>query len=195
MRVPRDKLIEEARKTGFRAEILEKVVHLLPLLAGLHAHPFLRDRLALKGGTALNLFVFDCPRLSVDIDLNYVGSIDLEDMLVERPRVEEAVRAVCSREGLATARVPTGHAGGKWRLRYLSAFGGGGNLEVDLNFMFRVPLWPVTTEDSRTIGSFKATAIPIVDIHELAAGKLADRIRRHPGLQWKAQNVRAHRKK
>ena len=27
---------------------------------------------ALKGGTAINFFVLDCPRLSVDIDLHYI---------------------------------------------------------------------------------------------------------------------------
>ncbi|MFN2188831.1 MAG: nucleotidyl transferase AbiEii/AbiGii toxin family protein, partial [Candidatus Promineifilaceae bacterium] len=33
-------------------------------------------RVALKGGTTLNLFVFDVPQLSVDIDVNYVGAAD-----------------------------------------------------------------------------------------------------------------------
>ena len=42
----------------------------------MRTHPFLGTRMALKGGTALNLFVLDFPRLSVDIDLNYVGSSD-----------------------------------------------------------------------------------------------------------------------
>lgn len=57
-------------------------------------------------------------------------------------------------------------------MRYESALGGGGNIEVDLNFMYRVPLWPVEQRDSRSIGAFRATAIPVLDIHELAAGKL-----------------------
>ena len=35
-----------------------------------------KNRLVLKGGTALNLFFFDLPRLSVDIDLNYVGKLE-----------------------------------------------------------------------------------------------------------------------
>ena len=68
-------------------------------------------------------------------------------------------------------RVPTDHAGGKWRLRYESALGEGGNLEVDLNFMFRVPLWPVRAQDAK-LGSYSATQIPVLDLHELAAGKL-----------------------
>jgi len=58
-------------------------------------------------------------------------------------------------------------------LRYQSATGMGGNLEVDLNFMFRVPLWSITISDSHPVGAWKATQIPIIDIHELAAGKLA----------------------
>jgi predicted nucleotidyltransferase component of viral defense system len=69
--------------------------------------------------------------------------------------------------------MPDEHAGGKWSLRYQSAAGQGGNLEVDLNFMFRVPLWPVTIADSYPVGTWQATQIPLIDIHELAAGKLA----------------------
>jgi len=151
---------------------LEKVIHLLNLLEGFNRHPFLKGRLALKGGTALNLFLFDVPRLSVDIDLNYIGAVDRDTMMAERPKVEQAVQAVCSREGMNITRMPTDHAGGKWRLRYDSTLGEGGNLEVDLNFMFRVPLWPIALRDAK-VGSYSVTQIPVLDLHELAAGKLA----------------------
>lgn len=127
----------------------------------------------LKGGTALNLFVFDVPRLSVDIDLNYVGAEDRDGMLADRPKVEQAVQAVFAREGFTVRRMPEEHAGGKWSLRYENSHGRGGNLEVDLNFMFRVPLWPVTIRDSHSVGARQATEIPVLDHHELAAGKLA----------------------
>jgi len=93
-------------------------------------------------------------------------------MLEERPKIEQAVQAVCSREGMTVTRLPQDHAGGKWRLRYESSMSGGGNLEVDLNYMFRVPLWPVTRRDSRPVGSFSAKGILVLDVHELAAGKL-----------------------
>ncbi len=55
----------EAISTGFEPEPLEKALRLVGLLDGLHGHPFLKPRIALKGGTALNLFWFDVPRLSV----------------------------------------------------------------------------------------------------------------------------------
>ena len=123
MRISRERLAAEAQTTGFRPEVLEEVIHLLSLLEGFQSHPFLKGRLALKGGTALNLFHFDLPRLSVDIDLNYIGAVDRDEMLEERPKVEQAVQAVFSREGMHITRVPTDHAGGKWRLRYDSALG------------------------------------------------------------------------
>jgi hypothetical protein len=94
-------------------------------------------------------------------------------MLAERPKVEQAVQAVFAREGFTVRRMPEEHAGGKWSLRYENAPGRSGNLEVDINFMFRVPLWPVTTRDSHPIGTWRATGIPVLDHHELAAGKLA----------------------
>jgi hypothetical protein len=120
----------------------------------------------------LNLFVFDVPRLSVDIDLNYVGAEDRDGMLAERSKVEQAVQAVCAREGFTVRRMPEEHAGGKWSLQYENASGRSGNLEVDINFMFRLPLWPVTTLNSHPVGAWRASGIPALDHHELAAGKL-----------------------
>jgi predicted nucleotidyltransferase component of viral defense system len=179
MRLSIEHLTAEAASTSFRPEMLEKVIHLLGLLERFTRHPYLKNRIALKGGTALNLFIFDLPRLSVDIDLNYIGASDRETMLAERPKVEQAITAVCGRQDFSIQRIPEDHAGGKWRLRYDSALGQGGNVEVDLNFMFRVPLWPVKLADSRPIGSHSAAGITLMDEHELAAGKLVALLSRH----------------
>ncbi len=173
MRISAERLIAEAQATGFRPDVLEKVAQLLGLLDAIRSHPFLRDRLALKGGTALNLFVFDVPRLSVDIDLNYVGAESRAGMLEERPRLEDALQAVFSREDFTIRRMPSEHAGGKWSLRYPTAAGQTGRIDVDANYMYRVPLWPTRPADSHRLGGWQATRIPVLDIHELAAGKLA----------------------
>jgi len=173
VKISRDKLIAEAEATGFRTEVLEKVVQLFGLLGTLWEHPSIKGKLALKGGTALNLFIFNAPRLSVDIDLNFIGAEDLEEMLAERPKIEKAMQSVFNRQGFTVRRIPQEHAGGKWSLRYESSLGKGGNLEVDLNLMYRVPLWNISFMDSHTVGSWKAFGVPVLDIHELAAGKLA----------------------
>lgn len=168
-----EELAREAAESGFQKDPLDKFIRLTELLESLRSHPFLKPRIALKGGTALNLFILDVPRLSVDIDLNYIGAVDRDTMLVERPKLEQAVAAACSRLGLYVKRIPSDHAGGKWRLSYTSASGRTGTLELDVNFMFRVLLWPHALRDSKRLGSFSATRVPLLDVHELAAGKLA----------------------
>ena len=173
MRISPEALAADAEATGFRPDVLETAVQLLSLLSALTRHPALRGKLALKGGTALNLFVFEALRLSVDIDLNYVGATQLSEMQNERPMLEAAVESVFRREDFLVRRTRSGHAGGTWSLRYPSAGGQYGRLDVDINFMYRVPLWPVTTADSHALGRWRAMDIPTVDLHELAAGKLA----------------------
>lgn len=86
-------IAQQAAATGFPPETLEKVFRLLDLLAGICRHPFLKTRVALKGGTALNLFTFEIPRLSVDIDLNYIGATERQAMLADVPKVKQAVQA------------------------------------------------------------------------------------------------------
>lgn len=85
--------------TGFRPEVTEKVIRLLMVLDRMSAHPILSSRVCLHGGTALNLFVLGVPRLSVDIDLNYIGHPDREQMLADRPSVEQAVVDVATELG------------------------------------------------------------------------------------------------
>ncbi len=173
MNVSRGWLLEAAEATGFRPQIIEQAACLLGMLGDIQAHPVTKGKLALKGGSALNLFVFNLPRLSVDIDLNYIGAAGLEEAKKERPLLESALQEVFKREGLDIERLPQEHAGGKWRLRYESALGGRGTLEVDLNFLLRIPLWPVVIRDSRPIVEVSAKGVPVLDIHELAGGKLA----------------------
>ena len=173
MRFSPAEILAIARPDGFDEGTVEKVLHLAHLLNVLNSHPSLKGKWALKGGTALNLFVLRLPRLSVDIDLNYIGALGRDDMLADRPRIEQAAQAVFLREGFSVRRVPGEHAGGKWRLSYPSFTGQAANLEVDFNFMYRQPLWEIHHADSYPLGGVQAKRVPILDLHELAAGKLA----------------------
>lgn len=69
-----------AGETGFRAEVVEKVLYLSAIAERLRTHPDLKNAWVLKGGTAINLFYLEVPRLSVDIDINYIGNRELEAM-------------------------------------------------------------------------------------------------------------------
>ena len=64
-------LDERAAELNFVANTLEKVLRLADILKFINSNIMTRTILALKGGTAINLTIFDLPRLSVDIDLDY----------------------------------------------------------------------------------------------------------------------------
>lgn len=64
------KLGKQARELGFIRDTVEKVFRLSEILKYINNDPLLRESLALKGGTAINMTIFNLPRLSVDIDLD-----------------------------------------------------------------------------------------------------------------------------
>lgn len=158
--------------TGYQPGTLEKVLRLIDLLEEIAGDAFLRDRLALKGGTALNVFHLGLDRLSVDIDVNYIGSIDREMMLAERPQIEAALQRILAAQGYRVRRLPEEHAGGKWIASYTSALGGPATLEVDLNYMMRQPLFGAARMNSVPLGTARAKDVLVIDLHEIVAGKL-----------------------
>lgn len=159
-------------ETGFHVENLEKLGYLIRILQDVAEHPFLKSRLALKGGTAINLFYFELPRLSVDIDLNYIGSSERETMLDEKGKVEEALRRILKSLGLEVHRVPEEHAGGKWRLSFPSVFGGTRGLELDINYLMRIPFFPIEMRQSFVLDANLKVTFPIVSFEETFAGKI-----------------------
>ena len=84
MQLDRLTLGRMAKELGFVRDTLEKVCRLADVLKFMESDELLSEAIALKGGTAINLTIFDFPRLSVDIDLDYCRSIDRGKMLADR---------------------------------------------------------------------------------------------------------------
>ena len=61
-------VVKIAKETNFIKDNVEKVMRLADILEFVFTSKW-KDKLALKGGTAINLFYRELPRLSVDIDL------------------------------------------------------------------------------------------------------------------------------
>ena len=170
-------VLETAAETGFRSEVVEKVLRLRGILNRLDGHPSSRGMWVLKGGTALNLIYLDVPRLSVDIDVNFVGAEDVEGMRRARPDFERGLTACCEREGCSVRRTPSEHAGGKFRLRFASVLGGSQNLEVDVSYVARVPLLGVERRPTR-FPPGSELEVPTLTLEELAAGKFTALLQR-----------------
>ncbi len=160
-----------ATNSRFRPEPVEKVLRLIEILGRLDSHELSAGSWLLKGGTALNLFYLDLPRLSVDVDLNFIGVENLEALEGARVEFEGALNSCCERAGCAVRRAPQEHAGGKFRLRFPSVLGGNQNLEVDVNYVGRVPL---LGQERRILSSSilgEKCEAPCLTLGELAAGK------------------------
>ena len=80
-------------------DTFEKVLRLKDILGFLNEDELLSTHLLLKGGTAINLTVFNLPRLSVDIDMDYTPKDTREDMLECRARITSEIKNYMESEG------------------------------------------------------------------------------------------------
>lgn len=70
--------------TGFQPDIIEKACRLAFLLKEINNHHLLSKEIVLKGGTAINFLYLPLPRLSVDLDFNFIGSIKKDEKDLKR---------------------------------------------------------------------------------------------------------------
>jgi predicted nucleotidyltransferase component of viral defense system len=164
---------------GFDAANLEKVIRLRQLLIEFHKHPFLRGKLVLKGGTAINLFYLDLARLSVDIDLNYIGQIERESMLGERPEIAKAVEQIAKALRYTVQHGANDHALMGWYLGYSNHRDSPDRIEVEINFLMRACALPSKVLPAVSIGDEKPCEFSVLAIEELFAGKIKAMIDRH----------------
>ena len=88
-----------AQHYGYVRDTFEKVLRLKEILRFLNEEEYLREHLLLKGGTAINLTVFNLPRLSVDIDMDYTPNDTKEDMLEARDKIITLIKDYLEAEG------------------------------------------------------------------------------------------------
>lgn len=100
-RLDRLNLGRMAKELGFVRDTLEKVCRLADVLKFMESDELLSKGIALKGGTAINLTIFDLPRLSVDIDLDYCRNIDREEMLADREVIIDKISKFMTANGYA----------------------------------------------------------------------------------------------
>ena len=98
MIISKERLSKEKRALGYRLEIIEKVAWLIEVLNAIAEDSYLSNRLVLKGGTALNLFHFDLPRMSVDIVKNVRKGFN--SLLPFNSEEEAFIRSIVSGEGV-----------------------------------------------------------------------------------------------
>lgn len=159
-------------ESGFPVAGLEKVVRLGAMAADIGRHPLLSTVLLLKGGTALNLAFGPPERLSVDLDFNYIGALERADMVSDRPRIERALEDLAQRSGYRVQRSAESFAGRKMFLHYGSVLGPLERIELDVNYLLRLPLDPPRIVELWQPGELDRPRLLMVGDEELVIGKL-----------------------
>jgi predicted nucleotidyltransferase component of viral defense system len=170
----------------YRAQV-ELLLRILPEVAK-------EESLALKGGTGINLFVRDMPRLSVDIDLTYLPINPRADALKE---IADALHRMQGRlqntiSGIAAQVVPqSGGQEAKVSCRLNDAV-----VTIEVNTIIRGHLWPV-----RELALVKSAqdefrmfaAATVVSNAELFGGKICAALdRQHPRDLFDVQQLLAN---
>ncbi|MDQ2085645.1 nucleotidyl transferase AbiEii/AbiGii toxin family protein [Herbivorax sp. ANBcel31] len=129
---------KKAEELGFVRDTLEKVTRLADILEYLNTNPILKDSLALKGGTAINLTIFNLPRLSVDIDLDYLITNSREEMLESREIINSTINRYMVSQGYSkNPKTKNPHSLDSWVHDYMGASGNKDNIKIEINYSLR----------------------------------------------------------
>ena len=156
-----------AKESGFIRDNLEKVIRLADILEYFNTNPLLLESVALKGGTAINLTVFDLPRLSVDIDLDFIKNCSKDDMSESRELINTEILNYMFVQGYTLSpNTKNPHSLDSWAFYYQNAGGNKDNIKIEINYSMRNHVYPLVK--TRTNIPF----LPLVEIQVLASLEL-----------------------
>jgi predicted nucleotidyltransferase component of viral defense system len=147
---------------------------------------------ALKGGTAINLFLREMPRLSVDLDLIFPDhTMPRAEALT---RITETLRRSAERlqaQGFQTHAIAADASETKLLVRR-----GGIEVKIEVNFVMRGTLYPVhrasLTQTARNL-LFADLELPIASLEDVYGGKLVAAMdRQHPRDLFDVMQLLAH---
>ena len=148
---------------------------------------------ALKGGTAINLFIRDMPRLSVDLDLVFPDYSQPRDEALAR--INEAIRQAVERlraRGFQTHTLAAPDVGET----KLLVRRGGIEVKVEVNFVMRGTVNPVRSAALAPAARESLLAdleLPVVSLEDVYGGKLVAAMdRQHPRDLFDVMQLLAH---
>lgn len=137
---------------------------------------------ALKGGTAINMFIWNMPRLSVDLDLTYINFDEREVALVNISAALDRIKAkllIAMPEVIITTKGTSDYHDEKLICRYR-----GVQVKIEVNTIMRGIIYPVRSLpiSNNTLKMFNLFAeMNIVSNAELFGGKICAALdRQHP---------------
>ncbi|WP_285712818.1 nucleotidyl transferase AbiEii/AbiGii toxin family protein [Erythrobacter oryzae] len=149
---------------------------------------------ALKGGTAINLFVRDMPRLSVDIDLTY---LPVEDRATSLKAIDAAMRRIAEQigGGIPGAKIHPSRSAGDDIVTKLIVRSGEVQIKIEITPVLRGTVYEpvITPVVPRVEEEFGFAEMPVVSFADLYAGKIVAALdRQHPRDLFDVRDLLAH---
>jgi predicted nucleotidyltransferase component of viral defense system len=149
---------------------------------------------ALKGGTAINLFLRNMPRLSVDIDLTYVPVKDRASSLKE---IDAAMRRIAKEveRGILGAKVSASAPKSEKAITKLIVRADGAQIKIEVTPVLRGCVYEPTVKSvsERVETEFGFAEMSIVSFADLYAGKIVAALdRQHPRDLYDIRDLLRH---
>jgi len=166
-------LSQQAKELNFIRDTYEKVFRLTKVLEYFNNDPTVSECLALKGGTAINLTIFNMPRLSVDIDFDYMRNNSREEMLREREEINRIINAYMAMEGYnLSAKSKSYHSLDSLVFSYINSAGIKDNIKIETNYSLRCHVLPRESRSIETLKVFSPIKIMTLNPIEIFASKI-----------------------
>lgn len=138
----RAELGKEAKKYGFVRDTFEKVLRLREILKFFNSQKYLSEHLILKGGTAINTVIFNLPRLSVDIDMDFIPNGTRDEMMVAREQIASIIKEYMGAEGYQLSPASRfSFSLDAFLYQYQNSVGNRDNIKIELNYSLRTHLF------------------------------------------------------
>ncbi|HBH13877.1 MAG: hypothetical protein XD91_1610 [Clostridiales bacterium 38_11] len=145
---------KQAKELGFVRDTYEKVCRL-------------------KGGTAINLTIFDLPRLSVDIDLDFLENLDRDEMMASRAGINDRIGRFMTANGYKLSmKSKQYHALDSLVYEYSNSGGAKDNIKVEINYMLRCHILPIGSKRFESTWEPAGVSILSVAPIEIFASKI-----------------------
>lgn len=169
--ISKSELIKTAKNEGYNSNSYEKVLRLVEILNLLFKSKY-GIYLALKGGTAINLFMLDLPRLSVNIDLDFTFNLNKDETQKIREEIKDFIIKIMNNNGyLLSSHSKFVHSLDSFVFSYETLSKSNDILKIEINYSSRCHVLDI----EKVVGTNKInmnSEINVLNLNELIATKI-----------------------
>ncbi|MGF3585322.1 MAG: nucleotidyl transferase AbiEii/AbiGii toxin family protein [Thermoplasmatota archaeon] len=138
-----------------------------------------KDRTSLKkpyiegwNSTQFSLYL-DIPRLSIDIDLNYIGATHRNFMRATRPFIEQSIQALGEHLGYTVKEKDSSYILSRYDFKYTTVRNTKDHMKIETNYLDRLPIGEIHTKKFPSIFTdVPAFSVSTYSLEELTAQKI-----------------------